>query len=193
MSEFRRVVLAVLAVCAAACGPSSGSAPSVDAAPPPHALLDGALVSGRYAVEGITVQAVSGRQREISGTMQLDVDGALYEVSFDLETTAPVSTGPVPVIVRGTGRGFVVGETLVGTTQERMTLVPPDGGLDALDLRAELPVGAGIEIVSRSRASFEDDGRFEIVLDNYPAKDPRYEPSMTVLSGRLAKASPASR
>jgi hypothetical protein len=156
-------------------------------APPPFASE---AVSGRYAVEGVTVQATTGRQREIEGTLDLRVDGVRYGVDFELFTTAPDLEGRVPVRVVGDGSGFVVGETFTGTTEEWMTLLPPDGGLEALDLGADLPARAGRKIVSASRGSFDDDGSFEIVLQNYAAPGERYEASMTVLHGRRLEPGP---
>lgn len=178
-------VLLPLALCA--CSPSDG-APSVDSAPP--SSIDGAAVSGSYTVRGVTVQAVSGRQREIEGSLELRVASDRYDVTFELDTTAPDLEGQVPVHVRGEGRGFLVGEVLTGTTEEWMTLVPPEGGLEAVDLGAELPERAGRKIVSASRASFDQDGAFEIVIENFPAPGEQYEPSMTVLTGRRSAGEP---
>jgi hypothetical protein len=174
----------------AACGPGGGT-PPVEAAPPPSAI-DASAVSGRYEVRGVTVQAQSGRQREIAGTLELEVTDLRYEVRFDLGTTAPDLPGSVPVGVRGSGRGIVVGDILAGTTEEWMALVPPEGGLDAVALRGTaLPRRAGRKIVSASRASFESDGSFEIVLQNYPAPGEDYEASMTVLAGTRIDAAGA--
>ena len=145
-------------------------------------------MSGTYTVKGVTVQAVSGRQREISGTLGLRIEQGRYDVEFELETTAPDLEGNVPVQVRGGGRGLLVGNILTGTTEQWMTLVPPPGGLEAIDLTAALPEQAGHKIVSASRASFDDDGAFEIVIENYPAPGEQYEPSMTVLTGHRSDA-----
>lgn len=167
----------------AACG-SEEAATFVDDPPPVASAAERAL-SGTYQLEGVTVQALSGQQREISGTLQLDVAGGRYEVDFELGTTAPDFDEPVPVQVRGTGRGFVVGKVLTGTTEEWMTLVPPEGGLGEVKLEGvRLPARAGRKIVSTSHASFDADGAFQIVLQNYPAPGERYEASMSVLEGR---------
>lgn len=173
------------------CGDAGAPKAGPVSAPPPSSI-DAATVSGRYAVRGITVQALSGQQREIDGTLELEAGGARYQVSFELDTTAPDLPGAVPVRVVGSGRGFLVGDVLTGTTEEWMTLVPPEGGLEALVLEdVTLPAKAGRKIVSTSRASFGEDGSFEIVLENYPAAGADYEPSMTVLTGhRIAAAAP---
>jgi hypothetical protein len=78
-------------------------------APPPALVAANEARSGSYEVSGVTVQATSGEQREISGPLKLDVEGERYEVEFDLETTAPDLEGQVPVSVKGSGRGFIVG------------------------------------------------------------------------------------
>lgn len=169
--------------------------PTAAVSTPPPTTIDGSAISGTYAVRGITVQATSGRQREIDGTLDLDASDVRYSVRFELETTAPDLEGNVPVRVVGTGTGFLVGDVLTGTTEEWMTLVPPEGGLGEVEIGdAALPTNAGRKIVSTSRASFDEDGAFEIVLQNYPAAGEDYEPSMTVLAGRRiadATGSPA--
>jgi hypothetical protein len=174
-----------LAAVVFACGDAN---PPPVSAPPPTSV-HGPAVSGSYAVHGITVQALSGTQREIDGTLALDVEGLHYQVSFELATTAPDLDGNVPVRVVGDGRGFVVGEVLTGTTEEWMTLVPPEGGLEEVELAGQqLPKRAGRKLASTSHASFNEDGSFEIVLQNYPGPGEDYEPSMTVLTGRRSEA-----
>lgn len=176
-------VLFLVLLAVAACGSGEDAAP-VDAAPPVASASERA-VSGTYQVEGVTVQALSGQQREISGTLHLEVAAGRYDVDFELQTMAPDFEEPVPVQVRGSGRGFVVGKVLTGTTEEWMTLVPPPGGLGEVELRGvQLPARAGRKIVSTSQASFDGNGTFHIVLQNYPGPGERYEPSMTVLEGQ---------
>jgi hypothetical protein len=172
---FALALLSALAVL----GCERGGEPDVAApAPPP---VDPAL-SGTYVVEGVTVQALTGRQRPIDGTLELAVRGDRYEVSFDLDTTAPDRDEPLPVHVRGTGRGFVVGDVLTGTTEEWMSLaVPPEESAGIV-----LPDAAGIAIVSSSQGSFEADGTFQVMLQNEPRPGQDYVPSVTVLHGRRA-------
>ena len=183
------VTLAGLSAFAIACG-DAGPPPPVSA--PLPTSIDGPAVSGSYAVHGITVQALSGEQREIEGTLALDVQDVRYQVSFELATTAPDLPGEVPVRVAGNGRGFLVGEVLTGTTEEWMTLVPPEGGLEEVVLAdVELPEKAGRKLVSSSHASFNEDGSFEIILQNYPGAGEDYDPSMTVLTGQRLEAAAA--
>ena len=188
-STVRTRIVQALLVASFALGCGASEPPSIGAVSargPATSTLEGEELSGSYAVRGVTVQAVSGRQREIDGTLQLRIDGDRYDVSFELDTTAPDLEGNVRVQVRGEGRGFVVGDLLTGTAEEWMTLEPPPGGLEAIDLKAELPARAGRKLVSTSRGSFDEDGAFEIVIENYPAPGERYEPSMTVLTGYRA-------
>ena len=93
-----------------ACGASDASdgRPAVGAGAALAASSIDESVSGSYVVEGLTVQPVSGRQREISGTLELAVSGGRYEVSFELDTSAPDMDGNVPVQVRGEGRGYTI-------------------------------------------------------------------------------------
>lgn len=187
-------VLALASLAAAACGPSGREETPIDVAArgPAAPSLDAGAHSGRYEVRGVTVQALSGLQREISGTLDLDLQGDRYEVRFELGTTAPDSEEEVPVRIRGTGHGLVVGKIFTGTTEEWMTLTPPPGGLDRVPLRGvELPSRAGRKLVSTSRGSFDDGGSFHVLLENYPGPGEHYEPSMTVLEARRAGAPPA--
>jgi hypothetical protein len=93
-------------------------------------------------------------------------------VSFDLETTDPGVGEPAPVRVRGTGRGFVVGDLLTGTTEEWMALAVPMEESRSV----ELPRNAGIRIVSSSQGSFEPDGSFHVLLQNQPGPGTRPAP-----------------
>lgn len=178
-SLFALVYLAVL--------PGCERAETPPVAAPPASLIDAEAVSGTYEVRGVTVQASTGRQREIAGTLELGVEGARYEVGFDLGTSAPDLEEPVPVRVRGTGRGLIVGEIFTGTTEEWMALDLPME--DAVGV--PLPANAGRKIVSTSQASIRDDGAFQILLQNYPGHGESYDPSVTVLTGRLIEPAPA--
>ena len=100
-------VVSVILLAVIGCVPDDSTKQPV-AAPPPTGV-DAEAVSGTYEVEGVTVRALTGQQREIKGTMRLDVEGPRYEVSFNLGTISPDFGEPTPVRVRGTGRGFVVG------------------------------------------------------------------------------------
>jgi hypothetical protein len=174
MRDFFVVFALLLAV---GCTPDDGTIQPI-AAPPPTGV-DAEAVSGTYEVQGVTVQALTGRQRSIQGTLELDVDGPRYEVSFELDTTAPDLADPTPVHVRGNGRGFVVGGILTGTNEAWMTLEVPveeAGG-------RTVPSGTGRKIVSSSQGSFDENGVFQVVLQNDAGADRNYHPSVTVLAG----------
>lgn len=176
--------LGLAALALAGCGVPE--TPPVSAAPPVLATasrIDAEAISGVYAVRGVTVQAQTGRQREISGTLELDARNDRYEVSFELGTTAPDFEEPVPVTVRGTGSGFIVGDVLTGTTEEWMALTAPMEESRG----AELPANAGIAIVSTSQASLDADGTLNVMLQNQPRPGQDYQPSVTVLAGRAAE------
>ncbi|MBW2422888.1 MAG: hypothetical protein JRG86_01475 [Deltaproteobacteria bacterium] len=179
-------VFALLLVIAIGCTPDDGSLQPI-AAPPPSGV-DAEAVSGTYEVQGVTVQALTGRQRPIQGRLSLDVEGPRYEVSFELSTTSPDRADPTPVHVRGKGRGFVVGGILTGTNEAWMTLEAP------IEESAgkTIPSGAGRKIVSSSQGSFDEKGVFQVVLQNDAGADRNYHPSVTVLAGhRIAsEASP---
>jgi len=174
----------VLLWLALAAGCERAETPPVAAAP--RSDIDAEAVSGTYEIRGVTVQASTGRQREIAGSLELGVDGTRYEVRFDLGTSAPDLDEPVPVRVRGTGRGLIVGDVFTGTTEEWMALDTPMEESAGIPL----PANAGRKIVSTSQASIGDDGGFQILLQNYPGQGESYDPSVTVLSGRLIE--PAS-
>ena len=57
----------------------------------------------------------------------------------------------------------------------------------------ELSKAAGRKIVSTSQASFDEDGSFHIVLENYADPGEDYEPSTSVLKGRRTGALPEPR
>ena len=59
-------------------------------------------------------------------------------------------------------------------------------GLIVVHVVSDDPEAANSKLVSTSRGSFDEDGAFEIVIENYPAPGERYEPSMTVLTGYRA-------
>ncbi len=144
-------------------------------------LKDSRSASGVYQVNGLTVQAANGRQREIAGTIWLRVDAGRYAVEFDLGTTMPGFEDPVPVQVTGVGSGMIVGGVFTGTTVEQIKGINPETG-DPLDV-------AALEIVSTSRAHFDESGFFEVYLQNSPREGQEYSPSVTVLSGRRIEAS----
>jgi hypothetical protein len=183
----RRLSFAAIAVGTGLALQGCGQAetPGVSAPPPlVPSGVDAAEVSGTYVVRGVTVQAQTGQQREIEGTLQLSVDGNRYDVSFDLATVAPDGGEPVPVQVRGTGRGLVVGGIFTGTAEEWMSLAIPMEESAGV----ALPEQAGREIVSTSQGSFDADGSFHVLLQNELRRGEGYAPSITVLAGRRRPA-----
>ena len=179
-------VLILVPLVAFACGPSGrepGQTPPVEVSSLSAAKQQ--ALSGTYRAHGLTVQARSGLHREVSGTLELEVAEGRYQVQFDLATTAPDFEEEVPVRVRGTGHGFLIGDIFTGTTEEWMALDPAQERLDGVRLRGvELPAKAGRKIQSTSQASFDTDGTFHVVLQNYPGPGEQYESSTTVLEAR---------
>ena len=145
-------------------------------------LQDSRTASGTYDVSGVTVQAASGVQREVSGTIWLRVEGVHYAVEFKLDTTAPESEDPAPVQVTGIGNGVIVAGIYTGTTAEQISGTDPETG-EPVD-------AARLKIVSTSRAHFDEAGLFRIHLENSPYEGQHYSPSMTGLSGRRIASLP---
>ena len=145
-------------------------------------LKDSQAASGIYEVNGVTVQAANGRQRTVAGTIWLRVEGSRYAVGFELDTTVPGTEESTPAEVTGTGSGMIVGGIFTGTTAEEVSGTDPKTG-GRLD-------GAGLKIVSTSRARFDESGLFEIHLQNSPVEGQDYSPSVTVLSGRRIESLP---
>lgn len=128
-------------------------------------------ISGVYELDGVTVQAAHGRQRPVTGQLELRVDGDRYEVDFHLETTDPSEGSDAPVRVSGSGRGFIVGGVFTGTTEES---VSGEGAPAAVE---------GLQVVSTSQARIDADGLLHVELQNWPGEGQRYSPSVTVLEG----------
>jgi len=189
MSRFSAQLLLFISVLALACSREEGrqgtEIPPLTAPPSAELGADFAPASGIYEVAGLTVEATSGQQRAIEGTIELDVKGAQYEVRFEFATTAPDFEEPVPVRIRGSGNGLIVGKLFTGTTEEWMSLAAPPDALGALD-EVKLPAQVGWRMHSASQASFDADGALHVLLQNYPAPGQHYRPTMTVLAGRRA-------
>jgi len=203
----------LLAAVALACGPAGepqqeAAAPAAPESPPPPlavapdpaptataeavALSDLESISGVYRMNGVTVQANTGRLRDVSGTVTLQGHGDGYTATIDLSTLYPTSTGDIPAEIEGKAFGRLVGKHLVGSAETRMR--PAAGvGLSGAD-------GAPAEelvVVSSSLASIDEHGKLNIQLLNDPAPGQDFSPSITVLSGvpedrPVAKASPVS-
>jgi hypothetical protein len=173
-------LLAASAALLMACGEGS-EAPPVSAAPPvaPEPL------SGLYEVSGVTVDKATGAERSVAGTLIVDVSGADYTTTFDLATELPVGGAPQRAELIGKGSGRVDDRKLEGTaeTQLIVALVPgvdPGFGL--------LPRHATAQIVNRSVAVVEPDGRVRIEIDSEAKPGTDYRPTHTRLSGRRVAA-----
>jgi hypothetical protein len=170
MSARSVAFLGLLAVAFLACQAreSESTKDAVSAAGAPEALFEDR--SGTYLVRGVTVQAANGRLREISGSVVLSVEGDRYDANFELITSDPERGEAVPAEVRGKGKGYLVGNTLTGVTWQEFDV---SGG------------AATLRVVSVSVGRFEEDGRLHVELQNYPAPDQDYSPTVTVLEGTL--------
>ncbi|MBW2698725.1 MAG: hypothetical protein JRE70_19735 [Deltaproteobacteria bacterium] len=135
------------------------------------------LLSGRYLLQGVTVQASDGRSRPLSGTMELRVSGEEYTARFSTKTVLPGEIVPVPASVEGEGMGFVRGRSMVGSTTSRMRL---DRGED------EGTPGSGtaeeLRVISTALSEVAEDGSIVIRLQNEPAEGNDYSPSVSILN-----------
>lgn len=175
------LTLGVALVAFGGCGTSE--APDSGATSGAIGLVDAKTASGVYEVSGVTVQAAHGGLRKIAGTLRLRVEGDLYSVDFELDTTAPGTGASLPVQVAGAGSGVIVDGVFTGTTEERIRAADPQA--------ATAPSAVDLQVVSTSQAHFDELGHFKIQLQNYPAEDEEYSPSVTVLSGQRIEALPA--
>ena len=154
----------------------------------PSRAAEAAWASGRYRVEGETVDKATGARREISGTITLQQEGDEYSATFELRTVLPGTATPAQAQVLGTGSGKVEGRTLRGTadTQILSSAVP---GVDAGFVGMPRQVSARIR--SSSVAELAADGRISIEIDNEPAQGEAYRPTRTTLHGKLEAPRPA--
>lgn len=152
-----------------------GRLPSVDAGPP-----DALPLAGTYRVSGTTVDALTGEERAVSGTIVLKTDGASYTSSFSLNTVLPGVGEPQSAELVGHGQGTIDGRTLDGSaeTQLIVALVP---GVDVGF--GMLPRVATARILNRSHATVAPDGSVEVAIESDPAPGSDYAPSRTTLRG----------
>jgi hypothetical protein len=142
------------------------------------ALSDLESISGVYRVNGVTVQANTGRLRDVSGTVTLQGHGNGYTATIDLSTLYPTSTGDIPAEIEGKAFGRLVGKHLVGSAETQMR---PAAGVGLSGA-----YGAPVEelvVVSSFLASIDEHGNLNIQLLNDPAPGQDFSPSITVLSG----------
>ena len=152
----------------------------VAAAPPGRSGGETRVVSGKWDVEGVTVEKASGKTRQISGTIILAEQGGHYTSTFDLDTILPSPDGPMQAQVIGEGEGTVAGSTLVGSahTQIVVSSAPNvDPGF------AFVPRRVGARIVSKTRATLLDDGTISIEIESDAEAGQTYPSTRTTLKG----------
>ena len=152
----------------------------VAAAPPGRAAPEAPVLSGKWEVEGLTVEKGSGKTRQISGTIILAEEGGRYTSTFDLDTVLPSADGPMRAQVIGEGEGTVAGETLIGTARTQLVVSSAphvDPGF------AFVPRRVGARIVSKTTATLQSDGTIAIEIESDPAGGESYAPTRTTLKG----------
>lgn len=164
-------ILCVIPAVLFACG--AEELPPVDAAP-------AAPISGRYEVEGITVDIATGSQRDISGTVILSENGNSYTATFDLDTVFPTPEGQFQAEVIGEGAGTIEGRTLTGHAKTQV-IISSVAGVDPRF--AFIPRRTTTRIVSKSTTTIAPDGSVEIQIENEPSEGENYSPTRTTLRG----------
>jgi hypothetical protein len=152
----------------------------VAAAPPAARAPEAPVLSGKWEVEGVTVEKSSGKTRQISGTIILAEEAGRYTSTFDLDTVLPSADGPMHAQVIGEGEGTVSGQTLSGTARTQLVVSSTpnvDPGF------AFVPRRVGTRIVSKTTAMLLDDGTISIEIESDPAAGEQYAPTRTTLKG----------
>jgi hypothetical protein len=173
----RVVGLGLALMLAASCQRDQGGA-DVAAAPPRDA--EAPVLSGKWEVEGVTVEKTSGKTRQITGTIILAEEGGRYTSTFDLDTVLPSKDGPMHAEVIGEGEGTVAGHTLNGTARTQLVVSSTpnvDPGF------AFVPRRVGTRIVSKTTARLQEDGTIAIEIESDPAAGEQYAPTRTTLKG----------
>ena len=164
-------ILCATPVILLACG--AEELPSVSAAPV-------APISGRYEVEGVTVDVATGSQRDISGTVILSENGSTYTATFDLDTVFPTPEGEFQAEVIGEGSGTIEGRTLTGQAKTQV-IISSVAGVDPRF--AFIPRRTTTRIVSKSTTTIAADGSVEIEIENEPSEGENYSPTRTTMRG----------
>jgi hypothetical protein len=135
------------------------------------------LVSGRYMLQGVTVQASNGQSRAITGTMELRVSDGEYTARYITETVIPGDVVPFEASVVGEGTGVVRGSSMVGTTTSTIRPDPAEG-------EGTLQTGAADElrVVSTVISDLKEDGSIVIRLLNEPVEGSDYSPSVSIFN-----------
>ncbi len=142
-----------------------------------------ATISGTWHVEGVTVEKVSGKTRQISGTIILSERGGKYHSTFDLSTTLPTEGGPTHADVIGEGEGDVSGRTLTGTARTQIVVA---GAPNVDPAFAFVPRRVGTRIVSSTKGTLGDDGSISLEIESEPAPGETYAATRTTLKGSFA-------
>jgi hypothetical protein len=172
-------LIGVTAVLALAC---SDETLPVSSKPPADALP----ISGMYEVSGVTVDLTSRDEREISGRVILNREGATYTATFDLDTLFPTEHGRLEADVIGSGSGSIEGRTLTGSA-ETQVIVSTVPGIDPAF--AFVPRTTTRRIVSESVTTVGGDGTVQVDIDSQPAEGEDYSPTHTTLRGtRIGEA-----
>ena len=175
----RSWLLAASAALPLACGDSEEK-PGVSAPPVVPEPL-----GGLYEVSGTTVDKATGAERNIAGTLIVDVEGEAYTTTFDLATNIVIQGDSRRAELIGKGEGTVADRTLDGTAQTQLivALVP---GVDASF--GMLPRHATARIVNRSHAVISPDGSVRIEIESEAAPGSDYAPTHTQLRGKRIAA-----
>jgi hypothetical protein len=142
-----------------------------------------ATISGTWRVDGVTVEKVSGKTRQISGTIILAEEGGKYHSTFDLSTTLPTEGGPTHADVIGEGEGSVDGKTLTGTARTQIVVA---GAPNVDPGFAYVPRTVGTRIVSSTKGTLGEDGSITLEIESEPAPGETYAATRTTLKGSFA-------
>jgi len=146
-------------------------------------------VAGRYKVNGITVNQVTGERREITGIISIRQTGDTYRSHSELRTVAPGEHARRAKVV-GTGAGKIIGDRLSGSGELQLitSQVP---GLDAEFGLAPTAVSSRA-IHTSWEGTVQEDGVLQVETVNIAGKgEANYQATHTSLKGkRLSKATP---
>jgi len=145
--------------------------------------------SGVYEMSGVTVDRATGHQRPIHGTIVVRVEGDRYTTHFELSTLFPGSRAKAAQVT-GTGEGRVEGGRLVGEAHTQLAV----GAAPGVDVGfAYVPREVSPRIVSRSTATFFEDGSVRAEIENAAEEGADYAPTKTTLVGyRRVEKTPAA-
>jgi hypothetical protein len=172
-------VLLVFAACERSPQPTADESAVAEAAP----------ISGRYEVEGTTLDTETGRKREISGIVNLFDEGDTYSANFHLTTVVVGADGVLPADVIGQGSGTIDGRTLTGSAETQLVISTVPGVDPAF---AYIPRTTTTRLVSKSVTTVAPDGSLLISIENTGAVGEIYTPTRTILRGTRTEAAPVA-